>query len=51
MAAALAKGYRLSNQTRAEKHYQKLFEDILTESEYWQTRVKQFPEIVEMAGL
>ena len=51
MAAALAKGYRLTDQTKSESFYQKTFENILSNSAYWQTRVKQFPEIVEMAGL
>jgi radical SAM superfamily enzyme YgiQ (UPF0313 family) len=51
MAAALAKGYRLTHQTKSENFYQKTFKNILSNSAYWQTRVKQFPEIVEMAGL
>ena len=51
MAAALAKGYRLTNQNETAKTYQKDFEKILSSSSYWQKRVKQFPEILEMAGL
>jgi len=51
MAAALARGYRLINQTETAKIFQKNFEKILSSSNYWQKRVKQFPEILEMAGL
>lgn len=51
MAAALAQGYRLTNQTETAKSYQQTFEKILSTSSYWQKRVKQFPEILEMASL
>jgi radical SAM superfamily enzyme YgiQ (UPF0313 family) len=51
MAAALAKGYRLTHQTETAKTYQQTFDKILSSSGYWQKRVKQFPEILEMAGL
>jgi radical SAM superfamily enzyme YgiQ (UPF0313 family) len=51
MAAALAKGYRLTHQAETAKTYQQTFEKILSSSGYWQKRVKQFPEISEMAGL
>lgn len=51
MAAALSHGYRLTGLTRLAKTYQKKVEDILSESVYWRTRVKEFPEILEMAGL
>ena len=51
MAAVLAQGYRLTNQNETAKTYQKIFEKILSSSGYWQKRVKQFPEISEMAGL
>jgi radical SAM superfamily enzyme YgiQ (UPF0313 family) len=51
MAAALAHGYRLTHQTETAKTYQQTFEKILSSSSYWQKRVKQFPEISEMAGL
>jgi radical SAM superfamily enzyme YgiQ (UPF0313 family) len=51
MAAALSHGYRLTNQVKTAKTYQKKFEDILSHSAYWKTRVKEFPEILEMADL
>ena len=51
MAAALTQGYRMTNQTETAKTYQQTFEKILSTSGYWQKRVKQFPEILEMAGL
>ena len=51
MAAALSHGYRLTNQIKTAKTYQKKFEEILSHSTYWKTRVKEFPEILEMAGL
>ncbi|MEC7641410.1 MAG: radical SAM protein [Nitrospinota bacterium] len=48
MAAALAKSYVMMNDRERSLHYKKRFNEILQESGYWQNRVKEFPEILEM---
>ena len=48
MAAALAKSYTMMNDRKSSLHYKKRFNKILQESGYWQNRVKEFPEILEM---
>ena len=48
MAAALAKSYKMMNKQERSIHYKNRFHEILKESGYWQNRVKEFPEILEM---
>ena len=49
MCAALAKGYRLMGDNKNFKIYQEKFKAILKDSQYWQWRVQQFPELLEFA--
>ena len=49
MAAALSKSYKMMGQQKRSLHYKNRFDEILNESGYWQNRVKEFPEILEMA--
>ena len=49
MAAALAKSYKLMDQQEKSIHYKNRFNEVVKESGYWQNRVKEFPEILEMA--
>ena len=49
MAAALAKSYKMMDQKEKSLYYKNRFNEILKESGYWQKRVKEFPEIIEMA--
>lgn len=49
MAAALVRGYRLLGDQGKTAFYQQKFESILSESVYWQRRVREFPELLEFA--
>jgi radical SAM superfamily enzyme YgiQ (UPF0313 family) len=49
MAAALAKSYKLMDQQEKSIHYKNRFNEVVKESGYWENRVKEFPEILEMA--
>jgi radical SAM superfamily enzyme YgiQ (UPF0313 family) len=49
MAAALTKGYRLMGQDDRADQHRKKFDDLLIESVYWQRRVKEFPELIDLS--
>lgn len=50
MVAGLARGYKLLGENAKYKANKKRFEDLLAESAYWQKRVEEFPELVDLAG-
>ena len=49
MSAALAKGNVLLGDQEQARSYRQKFEAIVSESTYWQQRVEQFPELLELA--
>lgn len=51
MCAGLIRSYAMLGNHEQHNLYLKKFKTILTDSSYWQRRVKEFPEILEMADV
>ena len=51
MAAALVRAYRMMGDQERAQYHQKRVGELIEQSEYWQQRVEQFPELLTLAGL
>lgn len=51
MAAVLAQAYRLLGESGPRASYEQKFARLVEESQYWQDRVQQFPELLAQAGV
>ena len=51
MAAALSHAYRLIGDSARHDHHREEFVRLTKDSPYWQKRVRQFPELMKLAGL
>jgi hypothetical protein len=51
MCAALVKTYGQLDDKEQQDFYLTKFQTIVADSEYWQRRITQFPEILELAGM
>ena len=50
MCAALVKAHAMLGNRERSAFYRERFDSLLTESAYWQRRIREFPELLEMAG-
>ena len=50
MTAALSYSYRLLGESSSSLNFKEKTRNIITNSNYWQMRVRSFPEIMTLAG-